>query len=92
MLPQEVTVYQARDLCRHLFIRSGAAVRILVGSCRRDLKCCSAGPQALREASQASGLLLDLSRILPVLDSTPGSGTVQGTLNGALKRESLGCI
>ena len=26
-----------------------------VGSCRRDLKCCSAGPQALREASQASG-------------------------------------
>ena len=147
-----------------------------VGSCRRDLKCCSAELQALREASQASGWSIIMVKIK--LDNDPdqqhddhnddgdepnyvvevaknlekyqtlqtrspfgsqqnlagpgqhsrfdsstylfcstfrharhcrcnccaphhncshvfifsGSGTVQGTLNGALKRESLGCI
>ena len=40
-----------------------------VGSCRRDLKCCSAELQALREASQASGWSINMVKIK--LDNDP---------------------
>ena len=40
-----------------------------VGSCRRDLKCCSVELQALREASQASGWTIIMVKIK--LDNDP---------------------